>query len=171
MPEQTIKLLFTAGSYMTVYRNPDPDMVRKGQSVLMYDGNVLDFDLASAHYLLTTFPDNFCIIENEKRVNPARHEEIMKTLKAAAKIVEDKKLDSVGTGHQTPAQAPPAPPAASEPAPDTTGQDEQEDPNLDDLTLEEKSAYTRALKKAAEGKQLTEFEEAVVKKIKAAAKG
>ena len=164
MPEQTIKLLFTAGSYMTEYRNPD-------MNLRLYDGNVYDFELAKAHYLLTTFPDNFCIIENEKRVNPARHEEIMKTLKAAAKVVEDKKLDSVGTGHQAPQGTPPAPPAASEPNPEGSGQDEQEDPNLDDLTLEEKSAYTRALKKAAEGKQLTEFEEAVVKKVKAGAKG
>ena len=158
MPE-FIKLLFTAGSYLEVYRNPDPTMVREGNAILMYDGNVRDFTPEGAFYLLTTFPDNFSIIEDNTKVTPERHEEILETFrKVTGNAIENKRLDSVGTGHQAGQST------AKDPEP-------EEDHALKDLTNEEKAAYTRAQKKASEGKQLTEFEEQVVNKVKATAKG
>jgi len=157
MPEQEqIKLRFTAGCYMTVYRNPD-------MNVLLYDGNVMGFDPDKAQYLLTTYPGNFAVVEGNAVVSAKRHEEIMEWLNKTVKPVEDKSLNSVGTGHQAGTQVPPA---ASGQVPEGTETDNQEDPALKGLTNEEKAAYTRALNKAKEGKQLTEFEEQVVKKVK-----
>ncbi len=158
MPE-FIKLLFNAGSYLEIYRNADSK-----NPILMYDGNVKEFVPEMAYYLLTTFPDNFSIIEGNKKVTPERHEEIMEDLKkTAANQVENKRLDSVGKGHQA------GQPPIQNPEPDNP--EPEEDPALKDLTNEEKAAYTRAQKKASEGKQLTEFEEKVVEKVKAGAKG